>query len=128
MTPTIMGQSRLPMPFQTCTPWEASRSWHLNIAALPPDLPAEITQAILMGGAEKVREAGAVLAGGHSIQDKEPKFGLVVLGFVDPQHMLTKGGARPGDSLVLTKPLGFGTLTTALKRGLAADQKMSRKP
>jgi len=92
----------------------------LNMAALPPDLPAEITQAILMGGAEKVREAGAVLAGGHSIQDQEPKFGLVVLGFVDPRHMLTKGGARPGDSLVLTKPLGFGTLTTALKRGLAA--------
>lgn len=97
----------------------------LNMAALPPDLPVEITQAILMGGAEKVREAGAVLAGGHSIQDQEPKFGLVVLGFVDPRHMLTKGGARPGDSLVLTKPLGFGTLTTALKRGLAAEKNVA---
>jgi selenide,water dikinase len=91
----------------------------LNIAALPPDLPPEVTQSILLGGAEKVREAGAVLAGGHSIQDQEPKFGLVVLGFVDPGRMLTKSGARPGDCLVLTKPLGFGTLTTALKRSLA---------
>jgi selenide, water dikinase len=94
----------------------------LNIAALPPDLPIEITQAILLGGVEKVREAGAVLAGGHTIQDQEPKFGLVVLGFVDPQHMLTKSGVRPGDNLVLTKPLGFGTLTTALKRGLAQPE------
>jgi selenide,water dikinase len=94
----------------------------LNIAALPPDLPIEITQAILLGGGEKVREAGAVLAGGHSIQDQEPKFGLVVLGFVDPRRMLTKGGARPGDCLVLTKPLGFGTLTTALKRSLAQPE------
>ena len=91
----------------------------LNVAALPPDLPAEITSAILLGGAEKVREAGAVLAGGHTIQDKEPKFGLVVLGFVNPNQMLTKSGARPGDTLVISKPLGFGTLTTALKRGLA---------
>jgi selenide,water dikinase len=91
----------------------------LNIAAIPPDLPAEITRAIFLGGAEKVRQAGAALAGGHTIQDKEPKYGLVVLGFVDPQNMLTKSGARQGDQLVLSKPLGFGTLTTALKRGLA---------
>lgn len=91
----------------------------LNIAALPPDLPAEITGEILRGGAEKTREAGVVLAGGHTIQDKEPKYGLIVVGFADPAHMLTKGGARPGEVLVLSKPLGFGTLTTALKRGLA---------
>jgi selenide,water dikinase len=94
----------------------------LNIAALPPDLPAEITGEILRGGAEKVREAGVVLAGGHTIQDKEPKFGLVVLGFVHPQKMLTKGGAKNGDLLVMSKPLGFGTLTTALKRSLANPQ------
>lgn len=91
----------------------------LNIAALPPDLPVEINAAILRGGAEKVREAGAVLAGGHTVQDKEPKYGLVALGFVHPQRILAKGGAQPGDALVLTKPLGFGTVTTALKRGLA---------
>jgi selenide,water dikinase len=88
----------------------------LNIAALPPDLPAELVGEILLGGAETAREAGVVIAGGHTIQDKEPKYGLIVIGFVDPQQLLTKGGARPGDQLVLSKPLGFGTTTTALKR------------
>jgi selenide,water dikinase len=89
----------------------------LNIAALPPDLPYEISGEILRGGAEKAREAGVVMAGGHTIQDKEPKYGLVVLGFVHPERMLTKARARPGDILVLSKPLGFGVITTALKRG-----------
>jgi selenide,water dikinase len=74
----------------------------LNIAALPPDLPAELVGEILLGGAEIAREAGVVVAGGHTIQDKEPKYGLVVVGFVDPQHILTKRGARPGDVLVLS--------------------------
>jgi selenide,water dikinase len=91
----------------------------LNVAALPPDLPADITGAILLGGAEKAREAGVVVAGGHTIQDKEPKYGLIVLGFVDPAAMLTKRGVKVGDLLVLTKPIGFGTTTTALKRGVA---------
>ena len=91
----------------------------LNIAALPPDLPADISQEILRGGAEKVKEAGVVLAGGHTIQDKEPKYGLIVLGFADPRRMLTKSGVRPGDQLVLSKPIGFGTVTTALKRDQA---------
>jgi selenide,water dikinase len=91
----------------------------LNVAALPPDLPFEISAEIIRGGAEKAREAGVVIAGGHTVQDKEPKYGLVVVGFVDPQRVLTKGGARPGDKLVLTKPLGFGVTTTALKRELA---------
>jgi selenide,water dikinase len=88
----------------------------LNVAALPPDLPAEILGEILRGGAEKAREAGVVIAGGHTVQDKEPKYGLIVLGFVDPRRMITKSGARAGDVLVLSKPLGFGTTTTALKR------------
>jgi selenide, water dikinase len=88
----------------------------LNIAALPPDLPPEIGAEILRGGAEKARDAGVVIAGGHTVQDKEPKYGLVVLGFVDPGKMLTKTGAKVGDALVLTKPLGFGTTTTALKQ------------
>jgi selenide, water dikinase len=91
----------------------------LNIAALPSDLPAEITSEILRGGAEKAREAGVVIAGGHSIQDQEPKYGLIVLGFVHPEHMITKRGAHPGDVLLLSKPLGFGTTTTALKQSLA---------
>jgi selenide, water dikinase len=88
----------------------------LNIAALPPHLPTEISAEILRGGAEKVREAGVVLAGGHTVQDKEPKYGLMVLGFVHPDRILSKSGARPGDVLVVSKPLGFGTVTTALKR------------
>jgi selenide,water dikinase len=91
----------------------------LNIAALPPDLPADISSEILRGGAEKSYEAGVVLAGGHTIQDKEPKYGLMVLGFVHPDKMLTKAGAKPYDRLVLSKPIGFGTITTALKRGIA---------
>ncbi len=91
----------------------------LNIAALPPALPVELLSEIVRGGAEKAREAGVVIAGGHTVQDQEPKFGLVVLGMVDPRKMLTKAGARAGDRLVLTKPLGFGTTTTALKREIA---------
>jgi len=88
----------------------------LNVAALPPDLPAEYSGEILRGGAEKCLEAGVVVAGGHTIQDKEPKFGLVALGFVQPGALLTKAGAHVGDALVLTKPLGFGVTTTALKQ------------
>jgi selenide, water dikinase len=88
----------------------------LNIAALPPDLPTELITSILRGGADIAHQAGVVIAGGHTIQDKEPKYGLVVLGFVNPKQMLTKGGARLGDALVLSKPLGCGTTTTALKR------------
>lgn len=91
----------------------------LNIAAFPPDLPAEITGQIILGGAEKVREAGVVLAGGHSIQDQEPKYGLMALGFAHPQQMITKGRLQTGDRLVISKPIGFGTITTALKRGEA---------
>jgi selenide,water dikinase len=91
----------------------------LNVAALPPDLDAEIISDILRGGADKAREAGVVIAGGHTIQDKEPKYGLIVLGFVHPERMLTKRGARVGDVLALSKPLGFGTTTTALKQGKA---------
>lgn len=93
----------------------------LNIAALPPDLPVEISSEILRGGAEKTKEAGVVIAGGHTIQDKEPKYGLVALGFVDKDKMLTKSGLRPGDALVLTKPLGFGCTTTALKQEKADE-------
>jgi len=91
----------------------------LNIAALPPNLPIEISSEILRGGAEKTREANVVIAGGHTVQDKEPKYGLVALGFVDKDKMLTKSGLNPGDALVLTKPLGFGCTTTALKQDKA---------
>lgn len=97
----------------------------LNVAALPPDLPPAFTGEILRGGAEKAKEAGVVIAGGHTVQDKEPKYGLIVLGFADPARMFTKGGARPGDKLVLSKPLGFGTTTTAIKLGKAAPEDMA---
>jgi selenide,water dikinase len=92
----------------------------LNICGFPPDLPSEIVAEILRGGAEKVAEAGGVLAGGHTLDDKEPKYGLAVMGFVHPDRVLTKAGARPGDALILTKPLGVGIITTALK-GQVAD-------
>jgi selenide,water dikinase len=94
----------------------------LNVAALPPDLPPAFCAEILRGGAEKARQAGVAVAGGHTVQDKEPKFGLMVLGFVNPDKMLTKGGARPGDVLVLSKPLGFGTTTTAIKQAKASPE------
>jgi selenide,water dikinase len=94
----------------------------LNVAALPDDLPDEISSEIIRGGAEKAREAGVVIAGGHTVKDKEPKYGLVVIGFVDPRKMLSKGGLKVGDALVLTKPLGFGVTTTALKREQADAQ------
>ena len=97
----------------------------LNITAVPPELPPQISGEILRGGAEKAREAGVVIAGGHTITDKEPKYGLVVLGFVDVDKMMTKGGARVGDALVLSKPLGFGATTTAIKRQLATLEEIA---
>ncbi len=93
----------------------------LNVAALPDDLPSEISSEIIRGGAEKAREAGVVIAGGHTVKDKEPKYGLVVIGFVDPRKMLSKSGLKIGDALVLTKPLGFGVTTTALKQEKADE-------
>jgi selenide,water dikinase len=92
----------------------------LNICAFPEDLPAEIISAILSGGADKVAEAGAAIAGGHSVRDREPKYGLTVTGIMNPAYLMAKGGARPGDVLVLTKPLGVGVITTAIKRDQAA--------
>ena len=97
----------------------------LNVAALPDNLPEEISREIIRGGAEKAREAGVVIAGGHTVKDKEPKYGLIAIGFVDPRKMLSKAGLKIGDALVLTKPLGFGVTTTALKREQADEQDVS---
>lgn len=96
----------------------------LNIAAFPGDLPTHVMSEILRGGADVCINAGVVVAGGHTVQDKEPKFGLVVVGFVDPRKMITKRGAKAGDLLYLTKPLGVGILTTALKRGLLSEEQI----
>lgn len=94
----------------------------LNLAALPPQLPLDVSVRIMQGLAEKVREAGAVIAGGHTIQDQEPKIGLAVVGLVHPAALLTKAGAEPGDVLVLTKPLGTGCITTAAKHDRAQPE------
>jgi selenide,water dikinase len=91
----------------------------LNIAGFPPDLPPEIVSEILRGGGEKVAEAGGVVAGGHTIDAKEPTYGLAVMGLIHPDRVLTKAGAQPGDALLLTKPLGVGVVTTALKGEVA---------
>ena len=91
----------------------------LSIAAFAPKLPADVVAEILRGAAEKVAEAGGVIAGGHTIDDCEPKFGLAVMGTVHPSRVGRKGGARPGDQLLLTKPLGVGVVTTAAKRDAA---------
>lgn len=97
----------------------------MNLAAFPEDLDLAILIEILRGGADKVKEAGAAIAGGHTVTDREPKYGLAVTGLVHPDRLFTKGGARPGDVLVLTKPLGTGTITTALKRGEADEKDVS---
>ncbi len=94
----------------------------LNIVGFPiTKLPAEVLAEILRGGADKVREAGAVIVGGHSIDDKEPKFGMAVTGTVHPKRIWTNAGAQVGDALVLTKPLGAGVMTTGIKKGLATE-------
>ena len=87
----------------------------INLVAWPDDMEPTIIEAVLMGGLDKVREAGAYLAGGHTVRDTEPKYGLAVTGLVHPDKILRIGGAEHGDLLVLTKPLGSGVMTTALK-------------
>lgn len=90
----------------------------LVVAAFPEDLPHAVIQAILQGGADKVAEAGAVIAGGHTVMDKEPKYGLCVTGVIEPGKVTPKANAQPGDVLLLTKPLGTGVITTAIKRNV----------
>ena len=92
----------------------------LNIMAIPESMPKEAVHQLLRGGYDKVYEAGALITGGHSILDEEPKYGLAVTGFVHPDRVLTNSGARPGDVLLLTKPLGIGVLTTAAKTDMAS--------
>ena len=98
----------------------------LNIMAVPKDMPPEAVHDLLRGGYDKVYEAGALITGGHSILDDEPKYGLAVTGFVHPDKMLTNAGARPGDVLLFTKPLGLGVLTTAAKAELVPPAVMAR--
>lgn len=94
----------------------------LNIVAWPNCVNPKFLGEILRGGADKVKEAGAVLAGGHSIQDDVPKYGLSVTGFVHPDRIFKNCGAKPGDKLILTKPLGTGIVNTAVKAGMASEE------
>src|SRR5688500_8331243 len=91
----------------------------LAIAGFPSAVSKDVLAEIFRGGADTAAEAGVVIAGGHTVMDDEPKYGLCVTGFVHPERFLTKAAARPGDALFLTQPLGTGIVTTALKRELA---------
>jgi selenide,water dikinase len=93
----------------------------LSVAAIPEDLPVETFRSILEGAASKVREAGGILAGGHTIRDPEPKYGLAVVGVAHPDRLLRKGGAQPGDLLILTKPLGTGLLVSGDRQGKTSE-------
>ncbi|HEX5590337.1 MAG TPA: selenide, water dikinase SelD [Candidatus Limnocylindrales bacterium] len=97
----------------------------LSVAAMPEDLPRDAFRAILEGAAAKVREAGGILAGGHTIRDPEPKYGLAVVGVAHPDQLLRKGGARPGDILLLTKPLGTGLLVSGRRQGRTSDGELA---
>ena len=98
----------------------------LNLVAFSlEDLGDDVLREILRGGADVVREAGAVIVGGHSIDDREPKYGLAVTGSVHPDEVLSNAGGRPGDALVLTKPLGAGAISTAAKRGTAGAEEVA---
>ena len=96
----------------------------MNLVAFPCSLDLGILREILAGGQSKIEESGAKLCGGHSIQDDEPKYGLSVTGFVEEERVVRNAGAKPGDRLVLTKPLGLGILTTALKRDLVSEEEI----
>lgn len=98
----------------------------MNLLCAPGCLPQEVLRKILEGGHQKALEAGCVIAGGHSIQDHEPKYGLCVTGYVHPDRVLRNVGAKPGDALLLTKPLGTGVLTTAAKAELLTAEQYDR--
>ena len=93
----------------------------MNIVCFPTCLPLDILKEIMKGGADKVAEAGAIVVGGHSVEDNEPKFGLSVMGMVHPGKVTANSGAKPGDMLILTKPLGIGILNTAIKADLTDE-------
>lgn len=97
----------------------------LAVAGFPRDFPKSLIMEVFRGGAEKVAEAGGVIAGGHTVVDAEPKYGLCVTGRVHPERVLIKGGFRPGDRVFLSKPLGVGVITTAGKNGVASDDALA---
>jgi selenide, water dikinase len=96
----------------------------MNLVAFPCSLDLGVLREILSGGLSKIEESGARLCGGHSVQDEEPKYGLSVTGFVEEERVVRNAGARAGDALILTKPLGLGILTTALKRDIVSEEEI----
>jgi len=96
----------------------------MNLVAFPCSLDLGVLREILAGGLSKIEESGARLCGGHSVQDEEPKYGLSVTGFVEADRVVRNAGAKAGDALVLTKPLGLGILTTALKRDIVSEEEI----
>ncbi len=114
--PYLFGQIAAANSFSDLYAMGARPLTALNLVCFPAGKqPLKILEKILLGGFDKIREAGAVLIGGHSVEDDEPKYGLAVTGLVDPRRLITSAGARPGDQLILTKPLGSGIITTAIK-------------
>lgn len=98
----------------------------MNIVCFPKCLDIEILGDILQGGFSKIQEAGAVLVGGHTVEDNEPKYGLSVTGLVNPQKIITNAGAKPGQTIVLTKPIGTGIISTAIKGQVAHDRSIKK--
>ncbi len=96
----------------------------MNLLAYPECLAPDVVAQILQGGYNKVAEAGAIIAGGHTITDNEPKYGLSVTGFIDPKDVLTNSGAKSGDKLIISKPLGIGILTTAAQGDMLSDEQL----
>jgi selenide,water dikinase len=115
--PFLFGAIAAANAFSDIYAMAASPRLAMNIVCFPKELPMEVLEDIIKGALQKINEAGAILIGGHSIEDTEIKYGLSVTGFVEPGRITTNGGARAGEELILTKPLGIGVITSALKAG-----------
>ena len=113
--PYAFGQIAAANALSDCFTMGAQPVTGLNLVAFPCELGLDVLGLILRGGADKMREAGAVILGGHSVDDTEPKYGIAVTGTVDPRRMITNRGARPGDKLILTKKIGTGIVTNLTK-------------
>mgnify|MGYP000867893987 CR=1 FL=1 len=120
--PYIFGQIAAANALSDVYAMGGEPAFALNIIGFPNCLSPDVMAEILKGGASKVIEAGASVAGGHSVEDDEPKYGLCVTGFVEPEKILKNYGANPGDLLILTKPAGTGIINTAFKAGLCSEE------
>ncbi len=116
--PYVYGQIAVADALSDVYAMGATPALALNLASFPTGrLDLAVFRDILRGGVDKADEAGVLIAGGHSLRDEEPKYGLAVIGFAHPERVIRNGGARPGDRLILSKPLGVGTITTAAREG-----------